>query len=1067
MSGLKIYAGNKMETLAEKLSGVMSASPLPAMKAETIVVLSQGMERWVSMELARRLGICANCRFPFLNTFVQDIFSRVFPRLGERGEKKFNPDIMTWKIMQLLPGMLNRPVFSGVRAYLGKNCPELKRYQLAARIARAFDQYQVYRPEMIIQWGQDRRKKTKAEQGWQAELWQEMTKNHSGLDRSSLREKFLKWTENHTDEKNFLPLRVNVFGVSSLSAFYMDIFVALARQTEVNLFLMKPSMSLGSAEDEQTGSPGNRLLEYMGAQGYDFFRLNREITGVAGELFEDPGESNMLSCLQSDVLNNRSRNGTGAAGRKTIEEQDDSFQVHACHNIPREIEVLHDNLLSMFERDPGLRPGDILVMTPQIEDYAPYIQSVFDTPEQERIPFSIADRSLGRSNPVAEGFLGILELNKGRFGASEVLSLLETREIAGKFNLSPADLELVRYWVEQTRIKWGVDADHRARLGLPRHRENTWRAGIDRLLLGYAMAGEGERMFQGILPYDDLEGTRSHALGQFLEFFSLLVGQVEDFGEARSLNEWSATLGSVLDLFFEPDEETRAEFQWLKQAVNRLAEEGEVSGFTEKAGFEVVRHWLRSRLEERISGTGFITGGVTFCSMVPMRSIGFKVICLVGLNNDIFPRSCHSTGFDLMQREPKSGDPSRRNEDRYLFLEAVLAAREKLYISYIGRSDLDNSAIPPSVVVSELLDYAERGFSHPQKNIREHVVTTHRLQAFNPDYFSSGSGLFSYSEQNCRAAIRALEPGKPEAPGTTICLPAPEEEWKTVEIEDLEAFLGNPARFFMKRRLGIYLEQREKPAEDREVFDLVQLEKFFLREELAQEGIKGHNPEDFYDIARAAGRLPHGEVGRYFYRLTTDEVETFLEAVQSYRGCQALEPLEVDLDIDGYRIIGRLTDIFQDTLLRFRPSAVKPKDRLRTWLHHLLLCALQPEGYPRTSLFLGHDRQCRFRPVANSMELLARLIELYREGLSSPLKFFPETSWAFARATVKEGKSAWQAAIKAEVALCGNKNQVGEIQDPYLELCFSGVEKPLDDQFQKTALELYSPLIEHWEEAGL
>jgi len=1066
MSDLKIFTGNNLETLAGKLTAVLSHPPTDALEAEIIVVHSPGMERWVSMELARRLGVCANCSFPFPNSFVQGLFSRVLPGLTEQEKSFFDPRVLTWKIMQLLPGLLERPSFAALRAYLEEERLGLKSLQLAERIARVFDQYQVYRPEMILQWEKGRPGRTGPEQQWQFELWQEITRTRAGIDRTSLREKFFQWVENPGEEIKNLPSRVNVFGISSLPQFYLQIFAALARLIEVNLFLMKPSLKLNSSAAELAGSKGNSLLEYMGTMGREFFALSRELTDKAEELFHDPGESTLLSCLQSDILHNRSRDGV-CFTRKAVDSRDHSLQVHVCHSALREIEVLRDSLMAMFDNDPGLCPRDILVMTPQIESYAPYIQAVFDAPEPERIPYSIADRSPRSCSPLVDAFLGMLELDGSRFGARQVLGLLETGEVMRKFSLTAADLELVRQWVEQTRIKWGIDARHRAALGLPGFEENTWRAGLDRLLLGCAMAGGGERMFQGILPYDDLEGAQTGVLGRLLEFVNRLVGQVGELGKPRSLSDWTACLAAMLERFFEPDEETEGELQGIREVLSQLTAKGELAGFSEKVGLEVVKYWLRDRLEEKISASGFITGGVTFCSMVPMRSIGFKVICLVGINDESFPRQGESAGFDLMLSRPREGDPSRRNEDRYLFLEALLAAREKLHISYVGSSDQDNSSIPPSVVVSELLDCLERGFTHPQKKILEHVITRHRLQAFHPDYFRSRSGLFSYSEQNCRACAQALEPRKRGEPFLVSTLPAPPEEWKTVGIRDLCSFFTNPAKFFLNKRLGIYLEEGEKVPGDSEAFNLVQLEKYSLKEELARKGLEGRDPGDFYDCVRAAGRLPHGAVGRYFYELTGDEVEKFIEAVRAYISSEPLDPLEVDLELNGYRITGRLDQIHGQALLRFRPGKVKPKDRLQTWLHHLILNAEQPEGYPLTSVFLGSDKQCRYSPAEDSRKELARLVRYYWEGLSRLWKFFPESSWSFAKAVLEEEKPEPLALYNAHGQWKGSEHNRGEIEDPYLELCFARAEPPLNEEFQQAALEVYRPLIDHREETRL
>jgi exodeoxyribonuclease V gamma subunit len=164
---------------------------------------------------------------------------------------------------------------------------------------------------------------------------------------------------------------------------------------------------------------------------------------------------------------------------------------------------------------------------------------------------------------------------------------------------------------------------------------------------------------------------------------------------------------------------------------------------------EVVKSCLENLLEHVNFGHGFISSGVTFCAMLPMRSIPFKVVCLVGMNMDAFPRESKILGFDLMAKNPRIGDRSRRNDDKYLFLEALISARNKLYISYVGQSIRDNTRISPSVLVSELIDYIKEGFGLSE----DEIVTFHRLQAFSSEYFNTDSKLFSYSNENFAASF--------------------------------------------------------------------------------------------------------------------------------------------------------------------------------------------------------------------------------------------------------------------------------------------------------------------------
>ncbi|MCD6353665.1 MAG: exodeoxyribonuclease V subunit gamma [Proteobacteria bacterium] len=858
MPGLKLFVSNRLEVLADKLAEVLK-TPLPSpLEKEIIVVQSKGMERWVSMQLASRRGICANCSFPFPNAFVHEIFRKVLPEIPERSP--FDPKIMTWRIMKLLPSCISKPGFESLGIYLRNTEEKLKLFQLSARIADTFDQYLIFRPQMIFGWEQG------TDEHWQAVLWRELLKESDKWHRAELGRYFFKVVKNSSRRIEGLPERISVFGISALPRFHMEVFSNISLVTRVNLFLANPCKEYWGVilsdwemrkrtlrqsprdlnDKELHLEKGNSLLASMGTLGRDFFDLVNEFQYEEWTSFEDGREDNLLSCIQSDILNLIDRPQIPDK-MKTVRSSDSSIQFHSCHSPMREIEVLHDQLLNMFETVPGLMPRDILVMTPDIETYSPYIQAVFDisTDDARWIPFSIADRSVRKESEIIDTFLAIIDIWGTRFSASQVLAILDSQAVRGRFGLLESDLELVRRWVKEIRIRWGIDGESRSQMGLPAFPENTWRAGLEQLLLGYAIPGHEKNLFGGILPYDHIEGREALVLGKFLEFTEQLFSHVTSLGRPQTLDDWSEALNVLLEGFFMPEEDTEREMQVIRRVLKDLADMEEVSGFHEKIDINVIKWHLRHSFESTDLGFGFISGGVTFCALLPMRSIPFKVICLVGMNNDAYPRQSKPLGFDLMAKHPEPGDRSRRNDDRYLFLEAVLSTREKLYISYVGQSIQDNSLIPPSVLVSELMDYIEQGFNLPGKNIQKHFFTKHRLQAFSPEYFKKNEKLFSYSRETLRAARCILKTRETPVPYISRELSGPGEEWKSIDLNDLYRFFANPAEFLLKRRLGIYLEKKESVVEEREPFDIKGLEKYLLEEKLLKGKLTGLNPGDF------------------------------------------------------------------------------------------------------------------------------------------------------------------------------------------------------------------------------
>jgi exodeoxyribonuclease V gamma subunit len=600
-------------------------------------------------------------------------------------------------------------------------------------------------------------------------------------------------------------------------------------------------------------------------------------------------------------------------------------------------------------------------------------------------------------------------------------------------------------------------------MDLPDLSENTWKAGLDRLLMGYAMPGREENMFAGVLPFDDMEGSETLVLGKFIEFTEQLFSHVKSLGLSRTLDEWSDTLKGLFEAFFLPDQNTEREAQIIRRTLNDLAEEGELSGFDEKVDMDVIRYCLEQRLEKEGFGFGFITGNVTFCAMLPMRSIPFKIICLIGMNGDSYPRQSKPLGFDLMAMNPRKGDRSRRNDDRYLFLEAILSARGSLYISYVGQSIRDNTVIPPSVMVSEILDYIEQGFELQGRKILEHIITKHRLQPFSPEYFKKDGRLFSYSRENFKAAECLVKSRKNPVPFISDGLSDAGEEWKTVDVDDLCSFFVNPVKFLLNRRLGIYLDEGADMLQETEPFDVSGLESYLLAQRLVERSLAGFELKDFFHLTRATGLLPHGTVGECIYDKLCLEIEGFAEKTGSYIREDMLAPLEVDLSISGFRLTGRIDAIYPEKMIRFRYAKIKPKDRLRTWIHHLVLNCLRPLGYPRTSMVAGLDKDkwaaWEYVPFDNAEGILERLLNKYWEGLTRPVHFFPESSWQYAQLVLEKERPAGDALQKALWTWTGDDFNRGEVEDLYYRLCFRNMD-PLDSEFEETAIEAFGPIME-------
>ncbi|HEY2735451.1 MAG TPA: exodeoxyribonuclease V subunit gamma, partial [Polyangiales bacterium] len=703
-----------------------------------------------------------------------------------------------------------------------------------------------------------------------------------------------------------LPERLHVFGVSSLPPIYLDILAALARERDVHLFLLSPTreyygdVGVGrrtarsqrrqlSFGDSGFRSEPHGLLASLGRHGRECGELLEERTEYieASDLYEEPGTSSLLTTLQSDLLALRVRgDGPPHTARAILRDDDQSLAIHACHGPMRELEVLHDQLSALIS-ERGVEPHEIVVMMPKIRDYAPMIEAVFSQDESQRpsIPFRIADRTLGESEPLIAALDALLDVSSSRFGANQVLDLLGLELVRARFQIAPDQVETLRDWVTESGIRWGVDAAHRGEVGQPARAENTWRFGLARLVLGYSTGASADRLFGETSP-STVDSSDAELLGNFLSFCETLFAFRIELREPADIATWSERIARLLAAATSTESQDAADHKLLRRALSELEAHAWRASFDERFDLATLRALLDRTLGSRLAAAGFLSGGVTFCQLMPMRSIPFKVLCLIGLNDGVFPANDGAFAFDLIQRERKLGDRSRRDDDRQLFLEALLCARESLIISYVGQSLKDGKLMPPSVLVSELIDHVAENFSlantpaSTRAAIEARLVLRHPLSAASPRYFGGDPDrrLFSFSRAACAAASVLAQPQRQAAQFATGELP--NEPPSEVSLAELERGLMRPSREFCQRRLALYLGDDLAPVEEREPFSLDPLERWQVANELLEARLRGEAGSDALSVLRAEGRLPLGAAGALVYRALDADVAAILRELE-------------------------------------------------------------------------------------------------------------------------------------------------------------------------------------------
>lgn len=1097
----RLHASHRLETLAKRLAEEMSRHPAEPLEPERIVVPDALLGQWLRLELASRLGVAAHLRVEQPAQFAWAAMREEVAELT--GESVYGPPHLRWRIFDRLK---DRAGDDEIARYLADG-DDRKRFELADQLAVAYDRCRVYRPDAIRQWQQGQGS------GWHARLWRELAPAAAGAEH------WVDAIDRYRDRLEQRPRaagpkqRVSFFHPAALSPTYVEVLRLAARVMDVHLYLLSPSRDFWSSPPEArtrraagrraAAENGERSNELLGAWGRSAHEL-RALLGAepdafavvdrpgAGGLPAEPGASRVRSVLGAErheeadaaatclaAVQRRILGGDPAAapadgepggpgGPDAPDAPDDSIQIHVCHSPTREVEVLHDRLLDLFAGNRDIQPADVLVLTPDLDTYAPLVEAVFGS--AGRIRFQIGARRL-KEGAALTAFLDLLALPGARYAANDVLAPLLAAPVRARFGISDTDLATIRGAVATAGIRWGRDGEHRTALDVPAPPNHNWRRGLDRLLLGYAM-DEGDTLAYGIAP-SVLDRWGQHAgagdyelLGRFHRYCDL----------AFALNDWTETeldaaawtdrlRTGLLDEFFVADFRAGAEAVREVNAVARLIDE--FAAQCERAGnagsipFLVLRDVLNDLAGEAVRSAPRLADGVAVADLASGQIFPARVICALGLNDGAFPRRPPPTQFDfqadLFEGEARQpGDRDRRNEGRFAFLEALLAARRHFVLTYTGRDLKEDRPIPPSAVVSELTEYLEQIFPNPggrsDDEERDRWSVRHPLQPFSPKYFEpGGTALFSYSEsmRNAAEALRASGDEPDRFAGELAA--EPREEPGELELEDLVRFAVSPSQDFLRKRLDILLDVREDDVASDEPLDLNALEAWQLKSDLA--GIGQRDDERTIELAAARGLLPPRNLGRVQHRQSAAQVAELMEALEPFRRHREAPPHRVEVELGSVRLVGAVGQFDEGTndLLFWRIGSLRPKDRIGVWLRLLALVA--GRRATATAHLLGSKGQVERAALRGpepdqARSVLGDWVGVWRESRRRPLPFFASTSWVWTE------KGVWNAKVQNE----WSKQPWFEGNDARHRLIFG--DDPRGDDFERLAERLLRPLRE-------
>ncbi|HAW17882.1 MAG TPA: exodeoxyribonuclease V subunit gamma, partial [Oceanospirillaceae bacterium] len=874
---LMVYPANRLEDLAVLLNHVLKLGhqndTFGVLNSAQVIVENTGMQHWLNTQLATQNGIAMNIDYPLPGKFVWQLARQLLGDTEVPQQPPYQREALVWRIDDVLASdeiRSNNEFFEANRYWQSEASGSvttsptandlLKRFQLASALADLFEQYILYRPDWLKQWQIDGQNEHQV-QHWQAQLWAILCRQ-DGRHPIDIQHKLMGCLLQMSGaEPNTLPQQICLFALNTMAPATLDVFSALAQHTQVHVFHLNPCAEywghiqsekaiaatqlkywLAQQDDQVLVDGGNPLLANLGSQGKEFFRLLQQQDSYNIDAFEDaePHYSEtsllMLHQLQQDILHLKD------ACEDQQHKTDNSLVFTSASSALRELQGLHDWLLGQFNQDPSLKPSDILVMCPQVEDYAAYVGAVFDTNgfqlgygadaknlETPQLPCSIADRKPQDAEPLVAAYLQLLHLPDSRFQVTFILDLLRLPAMQRKFNITSVELSTIAVWLTNASVHWGIDEHHKAStLGQAQATSTySWSWGLKRLLLGFAQ-GDQVPHYQDDWLLDDVEGNQALLLGRLMQVLEQLQWHAKNLNTPRTGEAWRGYLTGIIDEFFTDDHTSERNEEQAKEslstAIGNMAMWVEQVGYSQAISLEVVRYSLTQKLSVASSSQAFITGKITFCSMVPMRSIPFKVVAMLGLNDGQYPRQSKPLDFDLMaQEERRVGDRSRRGDDRYLFLEAMISARSCLYLSYQGTDSKNNSPRQPSLILSELMDYLARGYGWDfDPKSPSSIIRQLPLHSFSEANFAAQSHP---SFESAWLRLLQAQASDENIPALGL-LPST----KSIKISDLVRFLENPGRCFANQSLGLYLHDYDLDLEDNEETDFLT-----LRQQLEQQ----------------------------------------------------------------------------------------------------------------------------------------------------------------------------------------------------------------------------------------
>ena len=1053
---LNLYSGNHLEHLAEIFCKEIYRKPCGNIfEPEQVVVQTGGMELFLRKYLAKHSEISANLETPFLNRFVNNIMHALLtPEEYEAyrfSAEQYSPDVLKWRIFDELKNNPEKYPEATKYASTPEHC-----HQLSAQLARTFDRYIWYHHKKLFQW----RQTPEQDEHWEKNLYLALAET-AGPSPDHFLADIQKLSAPAAPQ--FLASRYSLFGIGSIPPILLDFCKKTAEFTDIYLFYLNPCQAYWGdmksdfqlrreARENNLPEPElqihNPLLANSGAWGRDFFENTLDVmNGSPGEeSFVSPEhpEQKLLHRIQLDILN--SINSTPLNEENPQPEcyaDDRSIAIHNCHNCRREVEVLHDQLLLALD-ELKIRPDDIIVMAPDINVYAPYIETIFSSGKLAN-SFGISDRSLTALSSTAENFLKLLDLHSSRCTAAELYAFLHTPAIRENFDFADSDMESIQNFITSANICWGENAVFRKEYGTSEFEDFSWQEGFDRLLLGYAaVESDDDKLSTDWTPACNVFGTEAELLGKLIAVVNKIFEWRSFSSQNHTASQWITSLEEMLDYLYGRAYSRTKETGFIRSCLNSWLKNTRKAVFEQPFSIKILKKELSGLLNGTSDSHGYLTQGITFCSLVPMRSIPAKVIAVLGLKAQDFPRKDVNSTLNIFPAV--RGERSRLLEDRYLFLETIMAARERLLLFYPGQGTDEKSNMSPSIPLADLSKYLSECFGFKETRQYRHGYAAEYFSSANPE-------SFSYSEHFCNIAQKLREETGKSTPavwnaGTAVTDPEGSVKQLTeYSINSLAWLLSDPLPSFIKHNFGISpYKAKDFSAPEQEPFDyqlsLDSIQKIFTEQETVSSLSGG---------LERSRKLPPGAHGQYCFEQTLDSLnKKTLDTFRNKMRVSEKIPLDIILD-NRYRLYDLHWQVRDTGELLYLSLYNNDRAYLEFYLAHLAN-TIQTNGTAAEPALACLKEAVSTLQILSLDEAKARLTALFQiaeEARNRPLPIFPDISRKFA----KDGNL--DDAIKAFTTACLNTTDNAHLQKFFGKTPFENDD--FTDEFQQLARLVYQP----------